>query len=101
MNDTSKRTEYAQKRAVWLRNYQRARGRALVRLAQEYPDQYRDLLEEERAKDEAEGKAWLDIHGRTSRSVSTSRHTAPTSTQDRPNQADRDGGEEGKLGGEA
>jgi hypothetical protein len=101
MNDTNNRTEYAQRRAVWLRNYQRQRGRALTRLCQENPDRYKELLEEERARDEAEGKAWLDIYGRTRNSAGLARHTAPTSTEGRPNQADRNGGEEGNLGGEA
>ena len=64
-----KRTEYARRRAVWLRNYQRARGRVLSRLAQENPERYRELLEEERARDEAEGKSWLDLSGRTKRSM--------------------------------
>ncbi len=101
MNDTSKRTEYAQKRAVWLRNYQRARGRALVRLANNYPDQYRDILEEERAKDEAEGKAWLDISGRTRNGVPISGHTPLESTEDRPKQAVNNHRKEGNVGGEA
>jgi hypothetical protein len=45
MNDINRRRESAERRAVRIRNYQRARGRALVRLAQQYPDQYKDLLE--------------------------------------------------------
>ena len=69
MNQIDKRKEYGEKRAIWLRNYQRARSRALARLGQENPERYQELLEEERAKDEAEGKAWLDISGRTRRSV--------------------------------
>ena len=60
-----KREQLARKRAVWLRNYQRARGRALTRLAQQYPDQFKEILEEERLSDEANGKAWLDISGTT------------------------------------
>jgi len=60
-----KRKAGAEKRAVWLRNYQRARGRALTRLAQQYPDQFKEILEEERLSDEAQGKAWLDISGTT------------------------------------
>ncbi len=96
MNEIEKRKEYGARRAVWLRNYQRARARALTRLAQQYPDQYKDFLEEEREKDEKENKAWLDLSGRTNASVG-----APT---------DSDNGEateglgsyqqEGKLGGE-
>jgi hypothetical protein len=60
-----RRIRNAEKRAVRLRNYQRARGRALVRLAQQYPDQYKELLEQERLSDEANGKTWLDISGST------------------------------------
>ena len=64
-----RREEMARKRAVWLRNYQRARGRALTRLAQQYPDQFKEILEEERLSDEANGKAWLDISGTTATDV--------------------------------
>ena len=69
MNTTDKRKASAERLAVSVRNYQRIRGRALARLAQENPDRYKELLEEERAKDEAEGKSWLDISGRTKRSM--------------------------------
>ena len=65
MSDISRRKASAEKQAVFLRNYQRQRGRALTRLAKEYPNRYKELLEEERARDEAEGKSWLDIAGRT------------------------------------
>jgi len=68
-----KRKASAEKRAVWLRNYQRARGRALTRLAQKYPDQFKEILEEERLSDEANGKAWSDISGRTISVVGSSR----------------------------
>ena len=66
---SEKRKKYGEKYALWLRNYQRARQRALTRLGQKYPDEYRQLLEEERARDEAEGKSWLDISGRTKRAM--------------------------------
>jgi len=69
MNPTDKRRKYGENYALYLRNYQRARSRVLTRLAQENPDRYRELLEEERAKDEAEGKSWLDLSGRTKRSM--------------------------------
>jgi hypothetical protein len=65
MSQTDKRRRNSEKRAVWLRNYQRARARALTKLAQQYPDQYKDLLEKERLTDEANGRAWLDISGAT------------------------------------
>ena len=65
MTAVDNRRRNSEKRAVWLRNYQRARARALVRLAQQYPDQYKELLEQERLADEKENKTWLDISGRT------------------------------------
>jgi hypothetical protein len=65
MNDTSRRVDTAVKQAVRQRNYRRVRDRALARLANLYPDQYRELFEEERARDEKENKVWIDISGRT------------------------------------
>ena len=69
MNPTDKRKKYGESYALWLRNYQRVRGRVLTRLAQENPDRYQELLEEERIRDEAEGKTWLDLSGRTARTM--------------------------------
>ena len=69
MNPETKRKKYGEKYALWLRNYQRQRARALTRLAQENPDRYQELLEEERLRDEAEGKTWLDLSGRTKRTM--------------------------------
>ena len=69
MEDIKRRIETATKQAVRQRNYRRIRDRALTRLANLYPNLYRELLEEERAKDEVEGKTWLDITGRTSARV--------------------------------
>ncbi len=66
MNETDRRIQTAINQAVHYRNYRRIRDRALRRLANNYPDEYKILLEEERARDAAEGKAWLDITGRTS-----------------------------------
>ena len=65
MNPSDKRRKYGENYAVYLRNYQRARARALTRLRQLHPDEYDLLIQEERARDEAEGKVWLDITGRT------------------------------------
>ena len=47
--------------AVAHRNYQRARNRALARLSRAYQDEYKRLLEEEKAVDEALGKKWVGI----------------------------------------
>jgi hypothetical protein len=82
--------------AVRQRNYRRARDRALVKLAQLYPDAYKELLEREKANDEAQGRKWLDIDGTTTgmdtRSITTVDAQASTSNQ-RTN--------EGHNGGEA
>ena len=57
----NKRVESAARLAVGQRNYRRARDRALTRLAQAYPNQYKELLEEERERDELEGKKWNSL----------------------------------------
>jgi hypothetical protein len=61
-----RRLKTASNRAVYQRNYRRARDRALAKLANAYPDEYRDLLEEEKLADEKMGKKWLDLDGNTS-----------------------------------
>ena len=60
-----KRLKAAANQAVYYRNYRRARERALVRLANAYPDQYRTFLDEEKRADEEMGKKWLDLDGNT------------------------------------
>ena len=97
MSDTSRRTQTALNQAVHYRNYRRVRDRALRRLANQYPDQYRQFLEEERAKDEAEGKSWLDISGRTKRSMGSAGAPDRDSTVSESHQ-DGDDPEEGDLG---
>ena len=62
---TNKRMKAAANQAVSYRNYRRARDRALTRLASAYPEHYKELLEQEKANDEAQGKKWLDINGTT------------------------------------
>ena len=62
---TKRRLETARRRATAQRNYRRARDRALTKLAQKYPDDYQLLLAEERERDYAEGKVWLDLDGST------------------------------------
>ena len=66
---TERRLETAKRRAVGQRNYRRARDRALRKLANQYPELYQELLEEERKIDEQEGKVWIGIDGRSSRWV--------------------------------
>ena len=82
--------------AVRQRNYRRARDRALVKLAQLYPEAYKELLEREKANDEAQGRKWLDIDGTTTgmdiRSTTTVNAQANTSNHS---------SNEGHNGGEA
>lgn len=100
MKTIDKRRAYSEKRAVWLRNYQRARARALTRLAQQYPDQYKELLEQERLADESMAKTWLDITGATSISSSPSVLTDRNNNTSRSEQANADKQNEGNVGGE-
>ena len=100
MKTIDKRKEKAERRAVWLRNYQRARGRALTKLAQQYPDQYKEILEQERLSDEANGKTWLDITGATDNGAGVLTGTDRYNNAPRSEQADADEQNEGYLGGE-
>ena len=100
MSEVERRTRSAAKRAVFQRNYRRARDRALVKLAQAYPDQYRNLLEEEMASDKAEGKAWPDLGGPAGITddlqIGTRQHAALRSIETNRNKQDK-----GNVGGEA
>ena len=66
MSKTERRIETAKAQAVRQRNYRRARDRALARLSRDYPNVYRNYLEEEIETDDQMGKKWLDIDGNTS-----------------------------------
>jgi len=93
---SEKRIKAAAIQAVSYRNYRRARDRALVRLASAYPETYKELLEQEKANDETQGRKWLDINGTTTgmdtRSIAASNAQASTSNH---------GENEGYNGGEA
>ena len=58
-----RRLASAENVAVRSRNYRRARERALTALARKYKEDYLALLEEEKAKDEQEGKRWRNLAG--------------------------------------
>jgi hypothetical protein len=90
--DVEKRIRTATTHAVRQRNYRRVRDRALRRLGNLYPNEYRLLLEEERARDEAEGKVWVDITGRTNAGSGT-----PTSNGE-SNKTTNGLGNQGKAG---
>ncbi len=64
-----KRLKAAAGQAVSYRNYRRARDRALTKLATAHFEQYKELLEKEKAFDEQMGKKWLDINGTTAASL--------------------------------
>ena len=57
---TEKRVKAAVNQAVYYRNYRRVRDRALTRLASAYPDDYKELLEQEKAN-EQEGEGDIGI----------------------------------------
>jgi hypothetical protein len=82
--------------AVRQRNYRRARDRALVQLAQLHPDTYTELLEREKANDEAQGRKWIDIDGNTN-----SVDIRPNSTPALAGKTGNQGENEGDNGGEA
>ena len=45
--------------SISYRNYRRARDRALVRLSHQYPELYKEYLEEEKEFDEEQGVKWF------------------------------------------
>jgi hypothetical protein len=95
--ENEKRLASAAKQAVYYRNYRRARDRALVKLAQAYPEAYKELLEKEKVSDEQEGKAWIDLNGTTvsPRIVARAKSRGITLTQT------DSGTDQGNNGGEA
>ena len=91
--DNEKRLASAAKQAVYYRNYRRARDRALVKLAQAYPEAYKELLEKEKVSDEQEGKTWVDLNGTTAspRIVARAKARGITLTQTDTDQGDNGG----------
>jgi len=73
LSRVERRIEVAKSQAVRKRNYRRARDRALARLSRDYPNVYRNYLEEEMNADDQMGKKWLDITGNTKSSSNRSR----------------------------
>jgi hypothetical protein len=93
-----KRLKAAVGQAVSYRNYRRARDRALTKLATAHFEQYKELLEKEKAFDEQMGKKWLDINGTTATSLVDTR---PTPTPAPAGQTGNQGENEGDNGGKA
>lgn len=84
----SKRLKTAMKMAVRQRNYQRIRARALARLSQAHPDEYRKLFEEERKNDYTQGKAWIDLNGNTNSSLDPNTHSLTGRGEGEPSQTE-------------
>lgn len=99
MTDLDKRIKGAKNMAVRQRNYRRARDRAMTRLAQAYPETYKELLEQEKISDEQLGKKWLDIDGSTS--VTDGIYTDTTGSDPRGSEEASAGTYKGNYGGEA
>jgi hypothetical protein len=91
-----RRIETAKRTAVIYRNYRRARERALTRLAQAHPEIYKELLEQEKANDETQGRKWVDIDGNTSNVG-----TQPITTVEHSNEASNNRAYKSNDGGEA
>jgi hypothetical protein len=78
----NRRLTTAVRSAVGVRNYQRARSRALTKLAQAFPDEYKVYLEQEKLNDYTQGKTWLDINGNTSSGMDTDTRTNTNRSKD-------------------
>ena len=95
---SERRVATAMNMAVRQRNYRRARDRALAQLAKLYPDNYKELLEREKAIDEELGKKWLDINGTTTAGKLGLR---PTTESNATPETSNTGTNQGYDGGEA
>lgn len=86
--------------SIHYRNYRRARDRALARLAKDYPEQYGEYLQEEKASDETTGKKWLSTGSTVgiTTSIESYKDIIEGSTY---TNTDNDGENEGNNGGEA
>jgi hypothetical protein len=99
MTDEQETKTVSGKQAISYRNYRRARDRALVRLTHAYPDTYRQLLAEENAFDEVNGKKWVGITGNTNLVVGI--HTRANGATGPVALEARTGQNKGNNGGEA
>jgi hypothetical protein len=93
MKEIAERIEGAKRMAVRQRNYRRVRDRALVRLANAYPETYKELLEQEKVADVEMGKKWVDIDGNTVLGMDTRTYSSITGTL--PSYSTNNGEDEG------
>ena len=85
------------KQRAYYRKYRKARDRALSRLASAYPDDYKELLEQEKASDEQLDKNWSSA----SVSIVASLVGTRADAADTGSQTTNRGEDEGDRGGEA
>jgi hypothetical protein len=67
--------------SISYRNYRRARDRALVRLSHQYPELYKEYLEEEKEFDEEQGVKWFAIDDSTYVTVGVRTRTGTSSSK--------------------
>ena len=65
--------------SISYRNYRRARDRALVRLSHQYPELYKEYLEEEKEFDEEQGVKWFAIDDKSYVTVGVRTRTSTSS----------------------
>jgi len=82
----NRRLNTAIKMAVRQRNYQRVRARALARLSQAHPDEYRKLFEQEKLNDHTQGKTWLDLDSNANASLDPNTRTNTSKDRDTPHE---------------
>ena len=83
--------------AINYRNYRRARDRALTRLANAYPETYKELLEQEKVNDETTAGNWVAIGDDASITVGIFSRTDDSGIQGHEYHKE----DEGDYGGEA
>jgi hypothetical protein len=65
-------------------------------LANAYPDDYKELLEQEKANDEQLGKKWLDINGTTAASLVDTRPDPTPALAGQTNHQRENAGDDGR-----
>ena len=89
MDDEKRRVNTAKTIMTNRRNYRRARDRALAKLSANHREEYLELLEQERMRDVQEGKAWLDLSGRTNYGVDWNGATLVAQSREAKEDTDR------------
>ena len=82
----NRRLNTAIKMAVRQRNYQRVRARALARLSQAHPEEYKKLFEQEKLNDNTQGKTWTDLNNNADLGVDSNARTDTSKGGNTPDQ---------------